>query len=224
MACQSSTIAWVNMTGFITHCWKSAWAELRRCVGWVLVTCMLAAPSAWGQNALVELTELRAERRDAALYLSAELKLELGAAVEDALVKGLAVHFVAEAEVMRDRWYWYDRKVGAAMRYYRLAFQPLTRRWRLNVSSEPIAGAGLAGSISQSFDSLPEALNVIRRQTGWKVADMGELDSEVRQYVIYRFKLDISQLPRPFQIAAGNQSEWAISVARQIRLTADMVR
>jgi hypothetical protein len=212
------------MTGFITHCWKSAWAELWRRGGWVLGAWLFAASSVWAQTSTVELTELRPERRDAALYLTAQLKLELGPAVEDALVKGLAVHFVAEAEVLRDRWYWYDRKVGAATRYYRLAFQPLTRRWRLNVSNEPISGTGLAGSISQNFETLPEALDVIRRQSGWKVADMADLDVEARQYMTYRFRLDMSQLPRPFQIAAGNQTEWTLSVARQMRLTADMVR
>jgi hypothetical protein len=212
------------MMGFITLCWKSAWAKPWRWRGWVLATWLLGASCAGAQNASVELTELRADRRDTALYLTAQLKLELGPVVEDALLKGLAVHFIAEAEVMRDRWYWYDRKVGAATRYYRLAFQPLTRRWRLNVSSEPISGLGLAGSISQNVDTLPEALDVIRRQSGWKVADVAELDPEARQYLSYRFRLDTSQLPRPFQIAAGNQADWTLSVARQMRLTAEMVR
>lgn len=212
------------MTGFITHCWKSAWAEPWRWRGWALAAWLFGASWAGAQSALLELTELRAERRDTALYLTAQLKLELGPAVEDALVKGLAVHFIAETEVMRDRWYWYDRKVGTATRYYRLAFQPLTRRWRLNVSNEPISGAGLAGSISQNFETLPEALDVIRRQSGWKVAEMTDLDLEARQYMTYRFRLDISQLPRPFQIAAGNQADWTLSVTRQMRLTPDMVR
>jgi Domain of unknown function (DUF4390) len=212
------------MMGFITHCWKSAWAELGRSGGWVLGAWLLFASSVWAQSAVTELTELRVERRDAALYLNAQLQLELGAAVEDALLKGLAVHFVAEAEVMRDRWYWYDRKLGMATRHYRLVFQPLTRRWRLNVSSEPISGAGLAGSISQSFETLPEALDVVRRQSGWKVADMTDIDPESRQYIVYRFRLDVSQLPRPFQIAAGNQADWTLAVVRQLRLTADMVR
>ena len=210
--------------GFITHCWKSAVAEVWRLGGWVLGAWLLVAPSVWAQTSVVELTELRAERREAALYLTAQIKLELGLAVEDALVKGLAVHFVSEAEVMRDRWYWYDRKIGTATRFYRLAFQPLTRRWRLNVSNEPMSGGGLAGSISQSFETLPEALDVIRRQSGWKVAEMADLDPEARQYIAYRFRLDTSQLPRPFQIAAGNQAEWTLMVARQLRLTPDMVR
>ena len=199
-------------------------AKLWRLGGWVLGAWLLVVPSVWAQAPLPELAELRAERRDTALYLTAQIKLELGLAVEDALVKGLAVHFVSEAEVMRDRWYWYDRKIGTATRFYRLAFQPLTRRWRLNVSNEPMSGGGLAGSISQSFETLPEALDVIRRQSGWKVAEMADLDLEARQYIAYRFRLDTSQLPRPFQIAAGNQAEWALMVARQLRLTPEMVR
>jgi hypothetical protein len=210
--------------GFITHCWKSAKVELWRWGGWVLGAWLLFASAAWAQNSVAELTELRTERRDSSLYLTAQLQLELAPAVEDALIKGLAVHFVAEAELMRDRWYWYDRKVGTASRYYRLAFQPLTRRWRLNVSNEPISGNGLAGSISQSFDKLSDALAVIRRQSSWKIAEMSEVSPDARQYIAYRFWLDISQLPRPFQIAAGNQAEWSLTVARQMRLTADMVR
>ena len=210
--------------GFITHCWKSAKVELWRWGGWVLGAWLLFASAAWAQNSVAELTELRTERRDSSLYLTAQLQLELAPAVEDALIKGLAVHFVAEAELMRDRWYWYDRKVGTASRYYRLAFQPLTRRWRLNVSNEPISGNGLAGSISQSFDKLSDALAVIRRQSSWKIAEMSEVSPDARQYITYRFWLDISQLPRPFQIAAGNQAEWSLTVARQMRLTADMVR
>jgi hypothetical protein len=110
------------------------------------------------------------------------------------------------------------------MRYYRLAYQPLTRRWRLNVSNEPIAHAGASSSLSQNFESLQDALNVIRRQTSWKVADMTDIDPDARQYVAYRFKLDVSQLPRPFQIAAGNQADWRLEITRQLRLTADMVR
>lgn len=215
---------WVNTMGFITHCWKSAGVDLWRWMGWVLGAWLLAAPAVWAQNSVAELTELRTERRESALYLTAQLKLELAPAVEDALIKGLAVHFVAEAELMRDRWYWYDRKVGMASRYYRLAFQPLTRRWRLNVSNEPIAGVGLAGSISQSFEHLPDALAVIRRQSGWKIAEMADVSPDARQYIAYRFWLDISQLPRPFQIAAGNQAEWSLGVAKQMRMTADMVR
>jgi Domain of unknown function (DUF4390) len=184
----------------------------------------MACPPVSAQTSTAELAEFKVERQDGGLLLQAQLRLDLGPAVEDALIKGLAVHFVADAEVMRDRWYWYDRKIGSVTRYYRLAYQPLTRRWRLNVANEPISHAGVISSLSQNFESLQEALSVIRRQTSWKVADMTDIDPDARQYVTYRFKLDVSQLPRPFQIAAGNQADWRLEITRSLRLTSDMLR
>ena len=215
---------WVNMTVFITHCWRRIGIELGAWLARALLMAVLCLGSAWAQTSSVELTELMPVRKDNALLLNAQLKLELGPAVEDALIKGLAVHFVAEAEVLRERWYWTDKKTGAASRYYRLAFQPLTRRWRLNVSSEPISGTGLAGSISQNFETLAEALSVIRRQSAWKIADAQSLDPDARQRLRYEFKLDVTQLPRPFQIAAGNQADWNLQVIKTLRLSEELVR
>lgn len=210
--------------GFITHCWRNVGFKPWYRAGCLLCAWLLSFTGAWAQSSWVELTDLRAVRQDNVLVLNVQLKLELGPVVEDALMKGLVVHFMAEAEVMRDRWYWTDRKIGVVTRYYRLAFQPLTRRWRLNVSSDPFSGASLAGSISQNFETLSEALGVIRRQSGWKVADMADFSPDARQYVSYRFKLDVSQLPRPFQIASGNQADWNLQVGSQLRLSPDMMR
>ena len=63
----------------------------------LLCTCAAAQAGA-------ELDQLRVERVDNALLLQASLRLELGSAVEEALLKGVPVHFVAEAELLRDRW------------------------------------------------------------------------------------------------------------------------
>lgn len=215
---------WVNMTVSITHCWRRIGIELGAWLARALLMVVLSLGGAWAQTSSVELTELMPVRKDNALLLNAQLKLTLGPAVEDALIKGLAVHFVAEAEVLRERWYWTDKKTGAASRYYRLAFQPLTRRWRLNVSSEPISSTGLAGSISQNFETLAEALSVIRRQSAWKIVDAQSLDPDARQRLRYEFRLDVSQLPRPFQIAAGNQADWNVQVIKTLRLSEELVR
>jgi hypothetical protein len=212
------------MTVFITHCWRKIGIELGAWLTRALAIALLCLGCAWAQTSSVELIELMPVRKDNALLLNAQLKLELGPVVEDALIKGLAVHFVAEAEVLRERWYWTDKKTGAASRYYRLAFQPLTRRWRLNVSSEPISGTGMAGSISQNFETLAEALNVIRRQSTWKIVDAQSLDPDARQRLRYEFRLDVSQLPRPFQIAAGSQADWSLQVVKTLRLSEEMVR
>ena len=204
------------MTVSITPCWKRPRRILDR-LGPVLLAWLLWA-LAVPALASVELEQLRVERRENELQVHAHLKLDLGPAVEEALAKGVVVYFVAEAELMRDRWYWYDRKLAQVSRHYRLAYQPLTRLWRLQVASEPNFASGVS-SIAQTFDSLQSALDVVRRQSGWKLADVADLDPDARQYLVYRFRLDMSQLPRPLQIGAGSQTDWNLSLSRQLRLT-----
>ncbi len=221
--------------GFITHDCKSAFdtkahwtrAALRRCAGWLLAwlcTCACVLNGAWAQAPAIELTELRVERLDNAIVLSSNVRLELGAAVEDALLKGVVIHFVAETTVMRERWYWYDTRTTGATRRYRLAYQPLTRRWRLTISSEAVGALAASGSLSQQFDSLPEALSAIRRNFNWKIAEVSDIDPDTKYNLNFQFRIDTSQLPRPFQITAGGQNEWNLALSRNLRLSSELVR
>lgn len=164
---------------------------------------------------------MRVERTEAGLQLSAQVKFELPTIVEDALLKGIPMFFVAEAEVLRDRWYWYDKKVTIVMRQMRLAYQPLTRRWRLNVTSGVLGNTGLGVSLPQYFDSLADALATIQRISNWKIADLAEIDQDAPHTVELRFKLDVSQLPRPFQIGLIGHSDWDISAVKNMRLVAE---
>jgi hypothetical protein len=168
-----------------------------------------------------EVTQLAVERADDGVYLSATVKFDLPPVVEDALLKGIPMFFVAEADIYRDRWYWYDKRVTTATRTLRLAYQPLTRRWRLNVLSGAISVTGLRASLSQSYDSLPEAIASIQRLSRWRIADAGEVDLDVHHNVAFRFRLDLSQLPRPFQIGVAGQKDWAIAAEGERQLVMD---
>ncbi len=229
-------MSWVNMTVFITHCWKSVQFKLNgmaRTSLWLRVllwcvwsVCAFSVPS-HAQTAAasqVEVSELRLERSDGALLLQSTLRLDLGNAVEEALQKGMPLYFVTEAELLRDRWYWYDKKINTIARHYRLAYQPLTRMWRLNVSREPIGTVGLASSLSQTFETLPEALAAIRRTVNWKLTDVSELGSDNKYTLTFKFRLDVSQLPRPFQMMAGSQSEWNLSTQKTLRFSSEVGR
>ncbi|KQM72946.1 DUF4390 domain-containing protein [Xylophilus sp. Leaf220] len=192
-------------------------------VSCMLACCLLLAGQApaFAQAHSVEVPQLRLERADDGLYLSATLGFELPPLVEDALYKGIPVFFVAEAEVLRDRWYWSDRRVANAVRYIRLAFQPLTRRWRLNVSPTPIGNAGLGVALSQNFEELPEALASIQRLARWRIADLHDVEADGRYSVEFRFRLDTSQLPRPLQMGVIGRSDWSLSTERSLRLLPD---
>lgn len=206
------------MMAFITHYWKNARFNL---IVLLLGACLVGAcpGSARAQSSAAEISLLKFERDGDAVLLTANIKFDLSSAVEQALLKGVAMIFVAQADVLRERWYWTNQKMSHVERHMRLAYQPLTRRWRLNVTSGQTTAAGLGLALNQNFDSLPDALAAVQRLSRWKIADVAELDLEQRHFVDFRFRLDISQLPRPFQIGTLGQSEWDISAtSRQLLL------
>lgn len=189
---------------------------------WCMAVGMMhVAPSVHAEGVNTVINAMRLERTEDGLHLSAQFKFDLPTIVEDALIKGIPMFFVAEAEVSKNRWYWYDKKVAIATRHMRLSFQPLTRRWRLNVTSGVIGNTGLGVSLPQYFDSLPDALTKIQRISNWKIAELTEVEADVPHTVDLRFKLDVSQLPRPFQIGLIGNSDWAIFAAKSMRLVSE---
>ncbi|MDB5872338.1 MAG: hypothetical protein JWQ07_1780 [Ramlibacter sp.] len=214
-------------TVFITRYWKSVQARClprlaiaRVCAA--LLACCLLALGARAEPPITEITQLRLERTDEGVMLSASVKFELPAVIDDALAKGIPMFFVAEASLFRDRWYWYDKQVVAAARHMRLSYQPLTRRWRLTVSPNPIGNSGLA--LGQTFETREEAMAAVQHTSHWKIADVGDVDPDARYNVDFRFRLDVSQLPRPFQIGAVGHADWNIAVMRNQRLAIESAR
>lgn len=200
------------MTAFITHCFKNARLDFMMrwvCAG-LLLGWSVAAPA---QSRLAEVGPLRIERQDDAVVLSTQVDFELSAAVEDALHRGVAIFFVAEVDLLRERWYWTNKRVTHVERHMRLTYQPLTRRWRLNVASGKITSTGLGVALSQNFDALNDALVAIQRLSRWKIADMSELNAVDSYWLEFSFRLDASQLPRPLQIGTLGQSDWIISAS-----------
>ncbi len=222
----------VNTMAFSTHCSKSAVpdgavAERRlrralRCLSGWLLACLLVL-GAGGAHAAPTgaVQDMRLEAADDGLYLHALLAFEVPALAEDALRKGIPMYFVTEAELTRSRWYWYDQPVATAQRYLRLSYQPLTRRWRLNVASEPFDPSGLGVSLGQNFDELSDVLAAMQRIARWKIAPAAAIEPRAQYNLQLRFRLDMSQLPRPLQIGALGRSGWSLSFARSLRWPAE---
>ena len=180
--------------------------------------CGMLSPAAYAADtATADVSALRVERADDGLYLSATLSFELPAAVEEALLKGIPMTFVNEADVYRDRWYWYDKRIATATRSVRVAYQPLTRRWRISVASGTVSSPATGIALTQHFDNLNDVMGVLRRISRWKIADLADIDADSRHNIDYRFKLDLLQLPRPLQIGVVGQNEWSISAQRNVR-------
>ena len=178
------------------------------------------------------ISSIQVERAEGTVFLNAQLKFDLPTPVEDVLLKGIPLIFVAEAEVRRERWYWYDKKLIVAVRQMRLAYQPLTRRWRLNITNNTGSnislnggvGGALGGGLPQYFDTLSEAMSKIQRISRWRIADLADLDSDAIHTLDLSFKLDVSQMPRPFQIGLIGQNDWNISTSKSIRFSSEATK
>lgn len=149
-----------------------------------------------------------------ALLLNATFEFEMPQALEEAVQKGIALYFNIEFELFRKRWYWLDRRVAQSTLTYRLSYSPLTRQYRLG-----------RGGLSQSFESLEEALSLLKSVRNWRVAEKGVVLPREEYDAQVRMRLDVNQLPKPFQVNAITSREWTLaSDWRQVTVTTDMAR
>ena len=197
--------------------WLRAWLAG---LGLLLALWMLLVPTvARADNASI--TDVRFELTDDAIRMTGNVKFNLSESVKDTLDKGVPVYFMFETSTLRYRWYWSDKEVSSYKRYIRLMYLPLTRKWRVNVSTEPFNRSGVATGVvlNQHYDSLQGALATIQRISSWKVLDREDWSNDSSYSVDVSFKLDVTQLQRPLQIGATGQSDWALSAQRSYRLT-----
>ena len=158
--------------------------------------------------------EVPKDGTNGAIVLNATFEFEMPLALEEAVQKGIALYFNIEFELFRKRWYWFDRMIGSQTLVYRLSYSPLTRQYRL-----------ARGGLSQPFESLDEALALVKSVRNWKVADKAQLPPRDDYDAQVRMRLDVSQLPKPFQVNAITSREWNLaSDWREIQVSADLLR
>ena len=175
---------------------------------WALLVLQLLTAPALAQG--VELATLEASKADGALNLDFVARVNLPKAVEDALLRGVPIYFVAEAQLYRNRWYWRDERVARVSRSWRVAFQPLTSAWRVSL-----------GGLNQTFPSMAEALAAVSRSGGWKLVELSQLDFDKSFYLEFSYRLDTSQLPGPMQFGLGGlggPGDWAVGASRTLRV------
>ncbi len=172
------------------------WSD--RLAGWLLAACLcLLAPAAWAGSIDIRNPQLQAAEEG--YSLSADFRIDFNPRLEEAVAKGVALYFVLDFELERPRWYWMDEKVASRSQTWRLSYHALTRQYRLST-----------GTLHQSFASLEEALQMLSRVRRWLVIE-GPLKPGDSYQAALRLRLDISQLPKPFQVSALASRDWNLN-------------
>lgn len=173
----------------------------------VLLTCFLsllalvAAPQGAAYATEVEVTTAKLESYEDGYRMVAAFSFELSHSLEEAITKGIPVYFTTEVELTRPRWYWFDEKTIRSSQSVRIAYSIWTRKYT----------AAINGGFQQNFSTLEDAMALVLRPRRWQVSEKGGLSAGATYNVALRLKLDINQLPKPFNITALNNSDWRLS-------------
>ncbi len=176
-----------------------------RPLSWLVAMAMLLlagfagmSPSARADAIPVKSAELRVI--DGEVVLNAEFDFTFNPTLEEALQNGIPLYFVLEIELARARWYWLDEKVLQSALTYRVSWNALTRQYRV-----------ASGLLTQNYGSLEEVERYIGRVTSRPVIRVDALTKGARYDAAVRLRLDVNQLPKPFQVNALASREWTLT-------------
>jgi hypothetical protein len=139
----------------------------------------------------IEVREVALRATDEGLALDADFAFELTPRLADVVGNGVPLYFSVEFELTRRRWYWFDETAAARRLHLRLSYHALSRQYRL-----------AAGALQQSFPTLEEALNVLKRVRNWLVVERPAALGAADYDAAVRMRLDTALLPKPFQLSA----------------------
>ena len=168
----------------------------------LLVSLLLALALGWtapSRASNIEISHISLEGNDEGYALDADFEIELNSRLEEAINKGVALYFEVEFELTRKRWYWFDDRVSRQL-MLRLSYHALTRQYRIS-----------SGALYQSLSTLPDALRVLSRVRSWQVLDRGQVSPGADYQAGLRMSLDVTQLPKPFQVNALTSREWNLA-------------
>ena len=161
---------------------------MRRIASAGLTALLLAAAAAWADD--IEVREAVLRRVDDGIALDADFAFELTPRLADVVSNGVPLYFRVDFELTRRRWYWFDQRAASRGLQLRLSYHALSRQYRL-----------ASGPLQQSFPTLEEALNVLKRVRNWLVVE-GNARFDADYEASVRMRLDTALLPKPFQLSA----------------------
>lgn len=139
----------------------------------------------------IEVRDVTLRSVEEGLALDADFDFELSPRLAEVVANGVPIYFRVDFELTRRRWYWFDQIAVSRRLHLRLSYHALSRQYRL-----------ATGALQQSFPTLEEALNVLKRVRNWLVVERTERLADAEYEAAVRMRLDPALLPKPFQLSA----------------------
>lgn len=164
----------------------------------LLTVLLLISFTAKAEGIKLKFVELDAV--DDGYQFNADIEIVLNPTLKKALKKGIVLYFVTDFRLVSPRWYWFDKRIARSKQRDALSYYALTRQYRLS-----------GGLQKQSFSTLKEALRVLSRVRDRSIVASSKLQRDKEYIAKLRMRLDLSRLPKPFQVEALGSKEWNLS-------------
>lgn len=140
---------------------------------------------------------------DTGFSVDIDSTIELNPTLEQALEKGIVLYFVNKFTLVEPRWYWFDKEVARIKTRVGLRYHALTRRYILSDNT-----------FSRNYSTLKDALVALQRLRDHPLTIYHELKPNVQYNATLRLWLDLTRMPKPFQVEALGSSAWNLSSDR----------
>jgi hypothetical protein len=168
----------------------------------ILCSAVLLLTALTAQAAEISIRNPQLEANEDGYALSADMNINFNTRLEEAVNRGIVLFFAADFELTRSRWYWLDEQVVRRSKIFRLSYHALTRQYRLSTG---------ASALHQSYASLDEALSVMSHVRNWQVLEKDEVKPGQAYLASLRMRLDLSLMPKTFQVSALANKDWNLS-------------
>lgn len=163
----------------------------------VILSLTVLVAQAAGNHAHVKSAEM--VLRDETWTLDADLDVQLGHALEEALSKGIVLTFLYEFQITKPLKYWFDDEVVTERRTISLNYHALTKQYLLQFDKT-----------QKAFDTLGDARRELGTLRDWRLAPHAVLEKNIAYQAALKMHLDRSKLPKALQVDVLGESEWEL--------------
>lgn len=132
--------------------------------------------------------------------LDADMDINFDDEVEEAINKGVVLHFLVEFQVVSPRKYWFDDEIVTKTQRVTLSYHALTRQYLLKRDER-----------QQSYDTLLEAKLELAELRDWKVLEKSQTERGEPYRAALLMRLDQTKLPKAIQVDAIGSEVWALT-------------
>ena len=189
------------MMAFFTHFYK----KINLQIGLNLLTSLflgllIISSVAFAESSSIQIKQADLQLVDDFYQLNAELNIDFDAEIEEAINKGVPLHFLIEFQVVSPRKYWFDDEIITTTSRVALSYHALTKQYLVNRATH-----------QKSFETLDEAIDELLQIVDLKVFEKILVEKEGVYKAALLMRLDQSKLPKAIQVDTIASEQWNLS-------------